>query len=65
MRVEEISRITYDTNETRYGFNLVGHGCIIMGQTVDDLKGFTFIKRPMPEKLLDQSMKKIKINKFK
>lgn len=49
--VEEITRIVYDTNETRYAFNLIGHGCIIMGQTVKDLKSFTFIKRPMPEKL--------------
>lgn len=51
--VEEITRIVYDTNETRYAFNLIGHGCIIMGQTVEDLKSFIFIKRPMPEKLLD------------
>lgn len=50
--VNEILQVVPDTNGTRYAINLIGHGCIIMGQTVEDLKSFTFVKRSVPEKLV-------------
>lgn len=33
----------------RYYINLKGHGSIIMGKTVDDLKNLSFVSRPIPE----------------
>lgn len=50
--VREVTQVISDTTGTKYGINLIGHGCIIMGQTVEDLKTFSFVKRPMPEKLV-------------
>jgi len=32
-----------------FAVNLKGHGCLIGGATVDDLKGYEFVTRPVPE----------------
>ena len=36
-------------NEETYALNLKGHGSIIMADTVNHLKGWTFVERPFPE----------------
>jgi hypothetical protein len=42
-----------DNNKIRTGaINLVGHGSIIMGKRVEDLNGYTFVKRELPEILI-------------
>lgn len=38
-----------DYNGTKYVFNLKGHGCIIMGATIEDVKDILYYGRPMPE----------------
>ncbi len=49
--VEEIKKITTDFKKRSYAFNLIGHGCIITGNTVNDLTKFKFHARKIPEKL--------------
>ena len=55
--VDEILRVieeNYDSfNENKYVINLKGHGSIIMGNSVNDLKGINYIGRKMPEKMED------------
>ena len=36
---------------TRYKINYLGHGCLLLGQSVDDLKRTKFIPRMFPEEL--------------
>lgn len=36
-------------NENRYVLNLKGHGCLLMGNTVNDIENIRFHGRPMPE----------------
>ena len=37
-------------NGTKYHINLLGHGSIIMGETIDDLKDVNYYGRSLPEK---------------
>lgn len=55
--IEEVAEIKrtiehyYDSfTENRYVINLKGHGSIIMGNTIDDIKNISYFGRPMPEK---------------
>lgn len=50
---KEIMKMIKNKNETRYAFNLIGHGAIIMGQTIEDLKNIEYIARNIPEKITD------------
>lgn len=36
-------------DERKYVINELGHGSIILGNSIDDLKGINYIKRPIPE----------------
>lgn len=49
--VDEIIKITNDFKKRSYSFNLIGHGCIVMGNSVEDLTKFKFHARKIPEKL--------------
>lgn len=49
--VNEILHATKEFNNRSYAFNLLGHGCIIMGSSVNDLKKFKFYARKMPENM--------------
>lgn len=44
-----IDRIFNNRNRPAYAINLFGHGSIIMGKTLDDIRNHKFYKRPMPE----------------
>lgn len=44
-----IDKTIGDRNLNRYVINLKGHGAIIMGNTVDDLRNISFKSRPTPE----------------
>ena len=44
--VDEILSHIEDRNKKFYAINLKGHGMLIMGNTVDDLKGMEFYSRP-------------------
>lgn len=47
-----IDSLYHDRNKTSYQLNLFGHGSLIMGNTIEELKDVTYIKRPMPEQML-------------
>lgn len=51
--IEEVKEIMAvigrDNNETYYAINLIGHGCIVMAHSVEQLKGIPFISRLTPE----------------
>lgn len=54
--IEEVDEILHTIDEIYgsrnlncYQLNLIGHGSIIMGNTVEDLKDVVYVKRPMPE----------------
>ena len=44
--VEEILKHILDRTKNFYALNLKGHGMIIMGNSVDDLRGMEFCSRP-------------------
>lgn len=44
-----IDSVYNDRNLPTYKINLKGHGSIIMGHNIKDLKNITYIARPMPE----------------
>jgi hypothetical protein len=44
--------INNDFKVDKFAINLIGHGSIVAGNSVDDLKGIEFVRRPSPE-LLD------------
>lgn len=39
----------HDRTKSSYQLNLLGHGSIIMGSSIDELKNIEYEKRPMPE----------------
>ena len=56
--IEEVDEVLafidkyYKSRElNQYKTNLIGHGSIIMGNSIDDINNVTYIKRPMPEKI--------------
>lgn len=50
--VDEILKtIGYNYNKDFYAINLIGHGCIVMANNVDQLKNLDYISRKMPEKI--------------
>ena len=56
--IEEVDEVlqtidkTYGTRDAdKYIINLKGHGCIIMGKTIDDISGVKYFGREMPEKM--------------
>lgn len=54
---------------TNYQFNYLGHGCLLLGNSVDDLKHINFIPRSFPEELenvneiLDNGINKLILKK--
>lgn len=48
--LDKVESISNKHNKTLYKFNLIGHGCLIMGATVKDLKTAEYITRQLPEK---------------
>jgi hypothetical protein len=53
--IEEVMEIMdvigMDMHKDFYAVNLVGHGCIVMSNSVDKLKQLPYLSRTMPEKL--------------
>jgi hypothetical protein len=49
--VQEISHVTNDFTKNTYAFNLIGHGCIVMGHDINDLRRYTFVARNIPERI--------------
>lgn len=41
----------YDYNKTYYKFNLIGHGCLILGTTLEEMKQTKYITRQLPERI--------------
>lgn len=54
--VDEIRKVVelYHCNDTtlkKYAVNLIGHGCIVMADTVESLKNTKYITRQLPERI--------------
>jgi hypothetical protein len=49
--MDEILSLITDRYKSCYRINLLGHGSIIMGETIEDLKGVNYIKRQIPERI--------------
>ena len=49
--VDEIKKVTKDYNLDFYIINLIGHGCLIMSNNVENFKKVEFYGREMPEKM--------------
>ena len=53
--LEEVDEIMFvigdDKEEDFYAINLIGHGCIIMANRVEQLRNISYISRVMPERL--------------
>lgn len=47
--IETIKREYNSLNETKYILNLKGHGSLIMGETIDDLRDVQYYGRTLPE----------------
>lgn len=53
--VKEVIEKTFDKdyNKEYYAINLVGHGCLVFGNTLDDLKTAKYLTRQLPEVLVE------------
>lgn len=51
--VDAMSAYGNDYNKDYYKFNLKGHGCLILGKTLDDMKQTQYIIRQLPEKFME------------
>jgi ribulose-5-phosphate 4-epimerase/fuculose-1-phosphate aldolase len=49
--VEEVLNLIADKNVNYFEINLIGHGCIVFANTVEQIKNLKYISRPMPEVL--------------
>ena len=49
--VEEVLNLITDKNVEYFEINLIGHGCIVFANTVEQIKELKYISRPMPEVL--------------
>ena len=47
--VEEVMSVIEDEAKDFYAINLIGHGCIIMTNRVEQLKDLPYISRKLPE----------------
>ena len=53
--IEEVQEIMdvvgHDTDKNFYAINLIGHGCIVMANNVNQLKNLKYVARKMPESI--------------
>ena len=55
--VGEVLSVLEDDSKDFYAVNLIGHGCIAMAKTAEQLKGLPYVGRVLPERI-GQGMKK-------
>lgn len=49
---EDIKRVITEQEASKFAVNMLGHGCVIAGSHISDLKEFEFVARPFPEEFL-------------